>query len=447
MVKEVKVTLGVAIQGFLSGLNSARSAFMGFTNGIRGGIGEGLELFAHLGQAVNFLRDIFQGLINVAKGLFDTFVSGIAVEERLTASLGRTMGGAQQAKDFINQLAEENKTLGFVTDDMLPSINQFATALKAMDGSVKPERLAQMADMFRRIKAARPDLSADEITRAILQAARGDVERIKMLLGVGLDDVTGLSEKAQKTMQALKQGGDQQLGEVTKVAAGMKPQTQDMLDLFDEYLNKLGMTKQATADTANEWERNVNKMKELWDNFKDTVGAPILAALNKELGKLAEWLGSHQKEIDAFAEKIGNLAAKGLENAMEALMNVDWDKVVESGVAFADAFSKVDWGAVAQATADIAKFFGGNNAEVANDTNRDILNAVGLKYAPSSVQDTAHMGTEKQASSQTIEVKISVDDDGKLKANIDKQAGKAANQAVGNLVKATVSKSGTRQKN
>lgn len=464
--KEVKVTLGVRVNQFTAGIKEASSTFNGFISGLQKGVGEGLALFAHLGQAVQFAQDIFGGLVNTAKSLFDTFIGGIAAEQKLSNQLTRLIGDAGKTQDFMKGLADENLRLGFVTDDMLPTINQFATALKGMTGSVDTDQLEKMVTLFRRIKAARSDLAPEEITRAILAAARGDVDQFKRVIGIGIDDITGLSSKAQKTMAALKQTGDQQLGEVTRLAGGMKPKTEDLLDLLDEVTNKLGMTDQAVEDSANDWDRQVNRLAEIWDNFKDTVGAPILSVLLDELKKLADWLAEHKDQIEELAKTLGNMTAEGLKNAFEFLEKVDWNQVATDTSKFVESLKSVDWGAIARGAEAIAKIVSGQAGEeaIANLTpeekqRREITgrSTIAGAQAVSGALDVANgnMSLGQALSqwissnlhnlpagfgnspigqaigyNQNVHVTVSVKNDGTLQAYVQNQANKAATNTV-----------------
>src|SRR5689334_11548617 len=214
MIKSVLVTLGIDIGRFASGLNQARSNFSAFTSSIGSGINSAVSFLGHLGDAVELAITAVGGLINVAQTLFDTFIGGIAAEQRLVAQLGVLMGSADQARKFIDEVADANARLGFVTDDMIPAINQGATALKALDGAVDPGKLEQFVDLMRRIKAARPDLDFGTIASTLMKGLRGDLESMKRTLGIGLDDITGLSDKAKQTMAAMQQTSDQQLGAV-----------------------------------------------------------------------------------------------------------------------------------------------------------------------------------------------------------------------------------------
>lgn len=474
--REVKVTLGVRINQFTAGIGQAAYTFQSFIGSIQRGIGEGLALFAHLGQSIRFLQDIIGGLVGAAKSLFDTFIGGVAAEERLTAQLGRLIGSANQAKGFISGVADENLRLGFVTDDMLPTINQFATALKAMDGSVDTDKLERMVQMFRRIKAARADLNPEEITRVIMAAARGDIEQIKRVLGVGFDDITGLSDKAQKTMAALKQTGDMQIGEVMRLAGGMKPTTEDMLDLLDEVTDKLGMTDQAVEESANDWDRQVNRLTEIWDDFKKTVGAPILAVLLDELKTLADWLAAHKEEISKLAETLGNMTAEGLKSAFEFLEHVDWQQVAADTAKFVDSLKSVDWSAIARGAEAIAKIISGQAGEEAlaaltpeQRNRREVTgrSAMAGAQAVTGALDVANGNTSLQEAiskwvannlknlpagfgnspvgqaigyNQNVNVTVSVQNDGTLKAVVDKQADKAATTAVSNFANQVTNK-------
>lgn len=444
MIKSVLVTLGIDIGRFASGLNQARSNFSSFIGSIGGGINSAVSFLGHLGDAVELAITAVNGLINAAKGLFDTFVGGIAAEQRLVTQLGVLMGSADQARQFINGVADANLRLGFVTDDMIPAINQGATALKALDGAVDPAKLDQFVDLMRRIKAARPDLDFGTIATTLMRGLRGDIESMKRTLGIGLDDITGLSDKARQTMAALQQTSEQQLGAVTRVGGDTKAKTEDVLSLLDEALGKIGMGEEAVEEYGKSWDAQVARLGEIWDDFKDTVGEPILEVLLDELTKLADWLSEHKEEIKAFAEKIGNLTAEGLKNAIEALMKVDWDKVVEGGEGLVEAFSKIDWEEIGKVLEQVGKLLGGEQSNPvdagaqAGEAVKGALNT-GSQDLFDWLNQTASQLTGQQ---QEVKVTISVDDDGKIKALAQQEAANAVEDVINTATKSTSSQSG-----
>jgi len=447
VIKFVRVILGLEANAFTSGLQRAKAAFGSFTGGIASGIGSAVQFLGNLGNAVRLIEVAFSALTSVAKGLFDTFIGGLAAEQRLTAQLGVLMGGAQQAQEFLGNVADENLRLGFTTDDMIPAINKGATALKAMSGAVDPAKLDKFTQWLRQIKAARPDLGYEEISQALTKAMSGDVESFKRLIGVGLEDITTLSEKSQETLANLQQAGDQQLGQVTKIGKDAKPSLEDMMALMDDVTENIGMGKEALAEYGDTWDAQIARLKEIWDTFADEVGKPVLAVLIEELGKLADFLIEHKADIVELAKTLGKMTAEGIKNAFEALKEVDWDKVAKSGVAFAKAFSEVDWTAVAKTIGDIANFMGlGGEEQRQKDLAANEAGPLGQVFKGlNSAAEGLGLSNPKvsEASPQTIDVKVSVDDDGKLNAVVKNQAAKAANQAVGEFVHATTAKSGS----
>lgn len=449
MIKFVRVILGLEANAFTTGLGRARAAFGSFTGGIASGIGSAVQFFGNLGNAVRLVETAISGLTSIAKGLFDTFIGGLAAEQRLTAQLGVLMGGAQQAQEFLGNVADENLRLGFTTDDMIPAINKGATALKAMSGSVDPAKLDKFTQWLRQIKAARPDLGFEEISQMLTKAMSGDVESFKRAIGVGLEDIEGLSEKSQQTLANLKETGDQQLGQVTKIGQDAKPALEDMMALMDEVTEKLGMGEEALATYGDTWDAQIARLKEIWDTFADEVGKPVLAALIVELGKLSDWLIEHKDEIVELAKKLGEMTAEGMKNAFEALKNVDWDKVARGGVAFAEAFSKIDWEKVAEAVTTIAKFMGlGGEEQRQKDLAANEAGPLGQVFKGlNNAVEGMGLSNPKANSNGTlqnvhVDVTVKVEDDGKLSA----VAGKAANQAVGEFVDATTSKLGGKTK-
>lgn len=470
MIKAIRIILGLDAGGFLGGLNQSKSAWDGFTSSISGGVGSAVAFLGHLSEIVQGVQVVITGLINTAKGLYDTFIGGYAEEQRFVTQLGVLMGSADEAKGFIDRLGDSNSRLGFITDDMLPSINAGATALKAMDGAVDPAKLEKYVDILRRIKAARPDIDYDTLSRAINRFISGDTEAFKRVLGVGIEDIQGLSEASQQALQDVQGAQEAQLGQVTRVSGDAKAKSGDMLAVLDEVTDKLGMGEEAVTAYSNTWDAQIKRLEEMWDNFKDSVGAPILEALMPELKKLADWLSDHKEDIEKFAEKLGTLTAEGLVNAMEALMKVDWEEVGNGAAKLLDAMSKIDWAAVAEGVGGLAKFLGGQTPETQKQgfqeltgTNKGGANEGGvidiLSRSLEAIFGQAGIGKLSGATArgelspedamkafitanlpnlaamQKVDVHITVDDDGKIRALAQQEAQSAVNNVIDEATK------------
>lgn len=413
MIKAIRVILGLDAGGFLGGINQSRSAWDGFTSSIGSGVQSTVAFLGHLSQIVTAAMAAIQGLINTAKGLYDTLIGGYAEEQRFVTQLGVLMGSANEASAFIDKLSTSNEKLGFVTDDMLPAINAGATALKAMDGAVDPAKLEKYVELLRRVKAARPDIDYETISRAINRFISGDTEAFKRLLGVGIEDIQGLSEASQKALADVQGAQEAQLGQVTRISGDAKAKSGDMLAVLDEVTDKLGMSDEAVEAYGNTWEGTIKRLEEMWDNFKDTIAAPILEALLPELQKLADWLSEHKDDIQAFAERLGKLTAEGLVNAMEALMKVDWAEVGKGAERILDAFSKINWEAVGKAASDLSNGIGAIYNAMGTPQGSPVM--AGEQAAQGTIDWLNKTGDELAKSlGINVNVTVGVDENGQL---------------------------------
>jgi len=384
--------------------------------------------------------ETIRGLIGLAKELFDTFITGVANTQRLTTQLGNLMGSADGAKDYIAKLSDENLKLGVVTADMLPSINKAAMAFKGLDGSVSPEKMDKFINVMRRIKAARPDLEMTSIADAIIKTMSGDANALKHILGLGLEDIKGLSAESQKTLAAIQESGDTQLGQVTRLGAAAKPSTEAMLDLLNEVTDKMGMaTEQLTG-----WELQVARLAELWNQFKETVGAPILEVLITELGKFSDWLLAHKDDVERLAKKLGEMTAKGLQAAMEWLMKVDWEAVGAGAERFVDALGSIDWEGIGK-TIQLFMNLATIAAQLAVLSPTGQAAQLGFKIgqsmaapAAAEIPDQWHEPSRRSGKldlANQVNVVISIDDDMKLRAAVKRESMRAAAETTAGLVK------------
>lgn len=447
MIKAIRIVLGLDAGGFLGGINKSKSAWEGFSSSISGGVGNAVAFFGHLSEIVQGTIAIVSGLANSIKGLFDSFIGGVARQQRFISQLGILMGSADEAKQFVDNLSDSNAHLGFVTEDMLPALTESARALKAMDGVVDPAKLEKYTDLLRRIKAARPDVDYQSIASAISAFIQGDVAALKKLVGVSADDIEGLSEKSRKALENIQGTQETQLGQVTRVSGGAKAKSDELLAVLDEVTEKLGMGQEAIDEYGNTWDGQIARLQEMWNRFKDAVGTPILEALIPELQKLGDWLEEHKEDIEAFAEKLGGLAADGLINAMEALMNVDWQEVGNGAQAILEAFSQIDWVAIGNTVSGISQFLGEINkisgtpsgspvsaGEAAGQGFKDLANQAAQGADPNGV---AAQNANNLFESLGIHITWGFDKDGQINIrNIaQEEAGKAVSAVVDNATK------------
>jgi phage-related protein len=285
-------------------------------------------------------------------------------------------------------------------------------------------------------------MSVAEMSKIVGRAMTGDVEMLARTLGISKEALAKLSPEFAKFMETAQGAQETQLGEVTRIGGEAETVAGDALKALDEITNALGAGQEAISEYASTAGGEVETLQGIWENFTEDIGNELLPVIQEALGKLIVFITDHKEDIDKFVGAFGDLAEQGFEKLMQFLDSGEAEKLfaalgnfsAEQWKNFADAISSVKWEDVANAVngvTDFVNFLSGNKNPVPEEERAIDMGIIGSiskpEYAPENMNDfswenfwsTAAKGLGLSGK-QEIEVKVSIDDEMRLRAVYDK---------------------------
>jgi hypothetical protein len=445
MLKLVRVILGLDASGFSSGLNNAQRTFEGFKSGVSSGIQGAIGLFSQLGMIITGLQSAFNIARGAAQTLWDTFIQGALDEEKLIRQMTILSGSAATGAKTIEMLDDWALKMGVDSDEAAQALKEIAPAIKAADGALDPDKAMQYMSLIQRLSLATGQ-SIPELSRSVAKAITGDVDLLARSLGISKEALAQLSPEFAKMVNSAQSAGETQLGRVTRLGEQTATIAGDSLKMLDELATGLGANEQALDDYANSTEGQLNTLKDNWDEFTETVGAEFLPIITKALKNLNEYIGTHGKEIDNFVKSLGD-AGGDLKSA--------WDWITQAADAiqkFMDSFNEFYSTVTAQPApgeydpfainenAPLQKALHGEMPTIGNpEAGTNIASSLGIdpNIANAIIDVIGNLGTTL---AQNLNIKITIDDEGKLGAVIDKKVASGVEKGLDDLVSATTNK-------
>ena len=463
MIKYVSVVLSARVETFVEGIKNALGVFLGFGKGVENSGKSLLTKFSEIGNTVTGLKHTFDMLAGAARGLWDTFVQGAIDEERLGLTMKFLSGSAEMSSDIMERLDDwvvKTATDGKEADE---AILDMAKALRSTDGAVDPDKLFRAMDLLKRLHLA-TGASVAEMSKVVGRAMTGDVEMLARTLGISKEQLAKLSPEFAKFMETAQGAQEAQLGEVTRLGGDAETVAGDALKALDEITSALGAGQESIAEYANSAGGEIESLQQLWNNFTDDVGKELLPIIQEALEKLITFITEHKEDIDKFVDAFGDIASGGFEKLMEWIDSGNAKKFFddmssfssEQWKAFADAIANIDWKKISETISaiveagkiisDISELVGPGKA-ISNIKNGLANLTPGESGVPGqqisqgfSIPSLFESIFGKAQPPQPVEIKVSVDDDMKLRAVYDK----ATDEKIGEFVEATTG--GNKQK-
>ena len=424
MNKLIRVILSLDPTGFAAGILTANNA---------------VQL---LQTAINALKSAFGELQKV--------IAGAAEEEKMNFQLGVLMGNTQLAAEYFDNLQQHVEGWGVVLDDIKPSVQQLALGLKQVDGAVDPDKLTRYTDIVLQLSHVTGQ-SVDDISTAIRRAiTTGDLGVLQRGLGINVETMKGLSEETQRVLQSMNQAQETQLGAVTKVGGGVKPTSDQILKALEEVTTKLGGSKEALEEYGQSWEGQINTLKDLFDQLKDTFGQAFIDEMLPALREFTQYLIDHKEEILAFVKRMAEFTAEGLIDMADALAKLDWNQIAHTAellIKLTGSDKQASTAALTELTG--GKGIGGETGNIVGKTYEAVMGenslsrlggaAVRGDISPEDAMKawiTANL--PNLAAMNNVNVTVTMDDEGKFKAFVEKTATKK----VGEIVDAASKKPG-----
>jgi len=442
MIKLVRVILSATVDPFVGEIKRALGVFTSLTSGIATGARSVVGFLGDIGNIISGVKHGFDMLAGAARGLWDTFIQGAIDEERLGLTMKFLSGSAEMSADIMERLDDWVVKTATDGNEAEEAILDMAKALRSTDGSVDPDKLFRTMDLLKRLSLV-TGMSVAEMSKVVGRAMTGDVEMLARTLGISKEQLAKLSPEFAKFMETAEGAQEAQLGEVTRLGGDAETVAGDALKALDEITSALGAGQEAIAEYANSAGGEVISLQALWDNFTEDVGKQLLPTIQEALEKLINFITEHKEDIDKFVEAFGDIASGGFEKLMEWIDSGNAKKFFddmssfssEQWKVFADAFANIDWKLVADTIStivdagkiisDVSKFVGPGNA--ISNIKKGIDNLTpgsgdmpGQQSAQGfSLPSFFESLLGKAQPPQPLEVKISVDDDMRLRAVYD----------------------------
>jgi phage-related protein len=454
MIKLVRVVLSATVDPFVGEIRRALGAFSGFASGIASGVRSVVGFLGDIGNIVSGVKHGFDMLAGTAHALWDTFIQGAIDEERLGLTMKYLSGSAENANKIMEGLDDWTVRTGTDSAEAEEAILDMAKALRATDGAVNPDKLFQTMDLLKRLSIV-SGLSIAEMSKVVGRAMTGDVEMLARTLGISKEQLAKLSPEFAKFMQNAQGAQETQLNEVMRLGGDAQQASGDALKALDEITTALGAGQDAISEYASTAGGEVLSLQALWDNFTEDVGKELLPIIQTALEKLLTFIAEHKEDIDKFVKAFGELSAEGFEKLMDLIDSGKLEQFAQSLGTVSDAGESLkqafEW--LSKAAQDIETIMNsfnglyekitggpapGNFDPLAVNPNaplQKILNGETPTIGPNpeTMPDWMKSIGELLGAKQEVEIKVSVDDDMKLKAIYDKSTDDKIGELVENI--------------
>jgi hypothetical protein len=368
MIKRILVILRLKTDGFQEGARNARRAFSGFIQSIPSGIAIASLALQGLQAGINLVSQAFHALGNIIRGVKTQLIDSAVAANRQEAVFKTLTGSAEQAAEMMEFLKETSFEYGAAVENLAPSAQQIAVALRAQFGEVDTTTFERLTLLVLKFQRLRPDVPLELWGRAISGLMAGDTSTLTRLLDINVRQIQSLSEEAKAFLTAGEQATEQQLGAVTRLGEESAAAAGDALDVLFEIAEAVG----ATDDLLDATTSQADILNARIADLKTELGQELLPIYETLLEKALEFFSENEDEIDKFIDNVGNLA----QSFADWISGVDTEKIVEDIKAMAKNagefggkvekwFKGVNWDEVVgtleqiwQIISDIAKFMG-----------------------------------------------------------------------------------------
>lgn len=315
--QRIEIIITAAAQGLQSGLRRAMGFVGDFVSDLKGIGAAGLAAFDALNQAVFFFVNNIQSAIQLAKGLYDIFLSQAVQAERLAVVMEHMTGSQEAAAAAMEHIDEVSQQLGISWEAAAQGGQQMAAAAKDAQGNFDMGLWEELLDITMNLSALRPDVPFQLMARGVTAAVAGDMGTLTRLLDVNVNQLLGLEEEADRVAGKTQQIGGRLTGLVEVMAEDTAEGGIEALRQLQEALGAAGLAQDIAEETiVGSWGR----IKAEFEAATREIGEKFLPIITDALSGLLEWWDEHEDDVmaiaDAFAE---NLAGK--------LADIDWEAV------------------------------------------------------------------------------------------------------------------------
>ena len=240
-------------------------------------------------------------------------ISGLSDVEKKTQKIqDRVKSAAVPAAAFLGGLAAGSVAAAKAASEDERAQKILAKTLENATGATRGQ-IAATEDWIDK-QARATGIADDELRPALgrLVTATEDVGKAQELLALGMDVATASGKPLSAVTDALAKAAGGQFGALKRLVPGLSDaaiKSGDLSKVTQELSEKMGGSAAAAAETS---AGKIERLRVAADEFKESLGAQLLPALEKlvnMLSAIVEWAEKHPTAFKAIAIALGVVAA------------------------------------------------------------------------------------------------------------------------------------------
>ena len=240
-------------------------------------------------------------------------ISGLSDVEKKTQKIqDRVKSAAVPAAAFLGGLAAGSVAAAKAASEDERAQKILAKTLENATGATRGQVAATEEWIDKQARAT--GIADDELRPALgrLVSATEDVGKAQELLALGMDVATASGKPLSTVTDALAKAAGGQFGSLKRLVPGLSDaaiKSGDLSQITQELSEKMGGSAATAAETS---AGKIERLKVAADEFKESLGAQLLPALEKLVNMLSEivaWAEKHPTAFKAIAIALGVVAA------------------------------------------------------------------------------------------------------------------------------------------
>ena len=240
-------------------------------------------------------------------------ISGLSDVEKKTQKIqDRVKSAAVPAAAFLGGLAAGSVAAAKAASEDERAQKILAKTLENATGATRGQVAATEEWIDKQARAT--GIADDELRPALgrLVSATEDVGKAQELLALGMDVATASGKPLSTVTDALAKAAGGQFGSLKRLVPGLSDaaiKSGDLSKVTQELSEKMGGSAATAAETS---AGKIERLKVAADEFKESLGAQLLPALEKLVNMLSEivaWAEKHPTAFKAIAIALGVVAA------------------------------------------------------------------------------------------------------------------------------------------
>ena len=240
-------------------------------------------------------------------------ISGLSDVEKKTQKIqDRVKSAAVPAAAFLGGLAAGSVAAAKAASEDERAQKILAKTLENATGATRGQVAATEEWIDKQARAT--GIADDELRPALgrLVTATEDVGKAQELLALGMDVATASGKPLSTVTESLSKAAGGQFGSLKRLVPSLSDaaiKSGDLSQITQELSEKMGGSAATAAETS---AGKIERLKVAADEFKESLGAQLLPALEKLVNMLSEivaWAEKHPTAFKAIAIALGVVAA------------------------------------------------------------------------------------------------------------------------------------------